>query len=308
MIITPASIAAMFSGFHAAFREGYAAPATVYERIAMMAPSTGETETYSWMADIPRFREWVGERVYNNLVAHGYTLANKDWEDSFAVPRNKIMDDSYAIFAQRFQALGEAARLWPDDMLLTALEAGDGALCYDGQYFFDTDHPVDLYDASKGTQANLLTSTALTQNNYFTAKAAFRKFKSESGQRMGLTPDLMIVPPALEQTAKAILKADTIAQVYGSNTAAAAPTNVSKGDVDLLVWDRLGDDTTWYLLCTKRSVKPFVFQQRKAPEFVDKGADVHDEDMFKRKQYVYGSDARGNMGYALWFLAMQCNA
>ena len=53
---------------------------------------------------------------------------------------------------------------------------------------------------------------------YFTAKAAFRKFKSESGQRMGLTPDLMIVPPALEQTAKAILKADTIAQVYGSNT------------------------------------------------------------------------------------------
>lgn len=308
MIITPTSIGAMFSGFHAKFREGYQNAAPVHERLAMMAPSSGEQETYAWMADVPRFREWVGERVYHNLLAHSYTLVNKDWEDSFAVPRNKIEDDSYGIFGQRFQALGEAARLWPDDMLLSVLEAGDGSLCYDGQYFFDSDHPVNLYDAGMGTQSNLLTTTALTQDNYYAAKAAMQKFKSESGERMGIIPDLLVVPPALEKKAKEIVKADTIAQVFGSNTAAAAPTNVSRGEVDVMVWERLTSDTTWYMLCTKKAVKPFVFQQRKAPEFVDKGTDVRDEDLFKKKQFVYGADSRGNMGYSLWFLAIQCNA
>lgn len=308
MIVTPSSISSMFSGFHAAFREGYQNAAPVYERLATMAPSTGEQETYAWMADIARFREWVGDRVYNNLVAHAYTLINKDWEDSFAVPRNKVDDDTYGIFGPRFQALGEAAKLWPDDMLLTALEAGDGALCYDGQYFFDTDHPVNLYDAAMGTQANLLTGSALTQTTYYAAKAAMQKLKSESGERMGIIPDVLIVPPALEKTAKEIIKADTIAQVFGSNTAAAAPSNVSKGDVDLMVWERLTSDTTWYLACTKKPIKPFVFQQRKAPEFIDKGSDPRDEDRFNRKQYVYGADSRGNLGYSLWFLAMQCNA
>lgn len=308
MLITSSSISAMFSGFHAKFREGYQAATPVYERLATMAPSTGEQETYAWMADVPRFREWLGERTYNNLAAHNYTLLNKDWEDSFAVPRNKIEDDSYGIFGSRFQALGEASRLWPDDMLLTALEAGDTSLCYDGQYFFDTDHPTNLFDVNMGTQANLLTGAALTQTTYYAAKAAMQKFKSESGEKMGIIPDLLIVPPALEKTAKEIIKADTIAQVFGSNTAAAAPSNVSKGDVDVMVWERLTSDTTWYLLCTKKPVKPFVFQQRKAPEFVDKGTDSRDEDVFKRKQFLYGADSRGNMGYSLWFLAIQNNA
>jgi phage major head subunit gpT-like protein len=307
-IITPASINAMFSGFRAAFEGGYQNAMPCWDKIATLITSTGEQETYAWQASVPRFREWVGERVFNTLAAHSYTLPNKDWENSFEVPRNKIEDDSYGVFSARVKALGEAAKLWPDDMVLAALEAGDGTLCYDGQFFFDTDHPVDLHDAAKGTQANLLTGTAFSQVNYYAAKAAMMKFKDESGERMGIMPDLVIVPPALEKTAREVLKAGTISQVFGSNTAAAAAFNVSNGECELKVWERLTSDTTWYMLCTKKPIKPLIFQQRKAPEFVDKANDPRDENVFNRKAFVYGADARGNVGYSLPFLAIQCNA
>ena len=57
-----------------------------------------------------------------------------------------------------------------------------------------------------------------------------------------------------------------------------------------------GAGTPWFLLCTTRSVKPIIFQQRKAAEFVamDK---LNDETVFRQRRYEYGTDLRCNVGY-----------
>ncbi|MCG6552500.1 MAG: Mu-like prophage major head subunit gpT family protein [Candidatus Magnetominusculus sp. LBB02] len=60
--------------------------------------------------------------------------------------------------------------------------------------------------------------------------------------------------------------------------------------------------TPWYLLDTTRAVKAFVFQKRRDLEFVSLDK-LTDPQVFMKRKYVYGIDARYNAGYGLWQLA-----
>lgn len=62
----------------------------------------------------------------------------------------------------------------------------------------------------------------------------------------------------------------------------------------------------WYVLDTTRALKPVIFQNRKAPNFVAKTAET-DDNVFDRAEYVYGSDRRGNVGFGFWQLAYSSN-
>jgi phage major head subunit gpT-like protein len=87
-----------------------------------------------------------------------------------------------------------------------------------------------------------------------------------------------------------------------------ANQNMLKGTADLLVIPELANaPKDWYLLDTSRAVKPFIFQLRQAPQFVQFN-DPKSESVFRRKKFVYGVDARGNVGFALWFLAAKSKA
>jgi phage major head subunit gpT-like protein len=64
-----------------------------------------------------------------------------------------------------------------------------------------------------------------------------------------------------------------------------------------------GAGTPWYLLCTSRPLKPIIYQERQAFNFVS--LDRPDNpDTFMRKQLVYGTDGRCNVGYGFWQMAV----
>lgn len=65
--------------------------------------------------------------------------------------------------------------------------------------------------------------------------------------------------------------------------------------------DGAGSGTAWYLLDTTKMVKPFIFQQREAPQLVRMDR-ADDEQVFMRKKFRYGVDYRGAAGYGLWQL------
>lgn len=305
MLITPSNIDSMFQGFRVLFNSNVeAAPQLKYKLFAQEEDSDGESETYSFAQRNGRMREWIGDRLIDGYSAHGFTIRNLDFERTIGLDRNKIEDDKYKTFRSDVADLAQTAAEWPDDLILSLIEAGDSALCFDGQNFFDTDHPVNLYNNALGTQANLLTSSPLTQANYFAAKAAFKKFKRPDGTPYELVPDVLLVPDELEQKAREIMTATTILQ---NGTGSAAPANVAMGDCRVVTWSRLTSPTTWYLLCTTRAVKPFIFQRRKAPELVIKNS-ANDDNVFFGKQLLMGVDSRGNAGYSLPALAFQMNA
>ncbi|KGD95685.1 Mu-like prophage major head subunit gpT family protein [Rhizobium sp. YS-1r] len=141
-IIDRANLDRIFTGFKGAYAKGFDGAKSVYPTVAMTVPSTTSEEIYGWLGQLPRMREWIGDRVIKNLSAHGFTIKNRKFESTVSVPRERIEDDHYGIFAPAFEELGKAAAEHPDELIFDLLAKGFTSECYDGQYFFDTDHPV----------------------------------------------------------------------------------------------------------------------------------------------------------------------
>lgn len=310
MQITPAILDAIFLSFNTQYQQAYDRAEPWWNKIAMEVPSTTRENRYGWMKLIPRMKEWVGERRINNLVARGYAIENKDWEVTIGISRNDIQDDQLGVYAPGVAMMGEQVRRHPDDLLTILLQSGTSLLGFDGLSFFNASHPVDTDNSALGTYSNNLTSTALTAPNFSSARAAMMAFKGEDNKPLAVRPSLLVVPPQLESAARQILNAEFIAPAaaFGMNAAGGYQTNVLKGSADLLVIPELANEaTTWYLLDVTKPVKPFVYQNRKAPEFVALTSPT-DENLFFRKEYIFGADSRDNVGYSLPFLAMRCIA
>lgn len=142
MIINQANLAIAFNAFNGAFKKGFTGAPTQYGKLAMTVPSTAASETFGWLGQFPKMREWLGDRVVNSLVLHDYSIKNRDFENTISVPRNDLEDDKYGVFGPIFEEFGRTAAEHPDELILALLKAGFTTTCYDKQFFFDTDHPV----------------------------------------------------------------------------------------------------------------------------------------------------------------------
>ncbi len=289
MIINNGTIQALRTGFNTSYRTGFTSAPTFYNQFATTVPSNTDIETYGWMTQLASMREWLGPRLVRNLGEAVYTLTNKDFELTIGVGRNQIEDEKLGIYSTLFEDMGASARKWPDQIVKTALQAGTSATTFDSVAFFASTHPLN----PAGNQSNNFTGTALSADNYATTRAAMMGYTGADGEVMGVMPNLLIVPPQLEKTARTILNADFVGN---------GETNVMKGSANLLVIPQLANQaTTWYLADTTRPIKPLVFQQRKAPEFVSR-TDLDSDSVFHRKTFEFGVDSRGAAGYSLWFL------
>lgn len=151
MIITGATLRTLGTSFNALFSGGLGQVQSQHAAIAETVPSTTKTNEYSWLGELPGMREWLGDRQANQLKGHGYSIDNKDFEHTIEVKRTDIEDDNIGQYSMMFTAQGRAAGAHPDQLVFGALANGHTSLCYDGQYFFDTDHPV--LDAAGAVQS-----------------------------------------------------------------------------------------------------------------------------------------------------------
>lgn len=143
MIINSANLGAIYKGFKTIFNEAFQGVQPCHQRVAMITPSSVREETYAWLGAFPRMREWVGDRVINNLMTHDYSIKNKPFELTVEVDRDDIEDDRIGVYNPLFSELGRSVAAHPDEITFDLLSKGFSTVCYDGQYFFDTDHPVN---------------------------------------------------------------------------------------------------------------------------------------------------------------------
>lgn len=221
MVLSPANLKMLEQAFRASFAKGIERVQHPWGKIAMTVPSTTGENVYAWLADNFQIREWIGERQYQNLSTYNYVVPNKDFEGTVKVHANKIKDDQFGIYAPMFEQMGESVNQFPAKLVFQALKNGNAALCYDGQFFFDTDHPVGL-----------------------------------PGKEVSVANDLG------------------------------------------------GAGTAWFLLSTKKVVKPLIWQPREAFQMVMKNRPT-DENVFNTKEFVFGVDGRANVGYGLWQYAFR---
>ena len=220
MIVNSANLEALRVGFNASYKRGLGMGTSYYAQVATTVPSSTGENRYGWLGKFPNLRKWLGDRVVNGLAEHDYSIRNKDWELTIGVSRNDIEDDNLGIYSPMFEEMGQSVTAHPDMLVFPLLKAGFSTACYDGQNFFDTDHPV----------------------------------LDENGE------------------------AQSVANTDG------------------------GSGTPWFLLCTNRPLKPIIFQERKKPQFQAKDAPT-DDNVFFKKEFVYGVDTRDNVGFGFWQMA-----
>ncbi len=159
-IVTPLLLKALFTGYRNDYQNALLAAPTKYEKIAMVVPSATASNTYGWLGQFPKLREWIGDRQLKDMAAHGYSITNKLYEASVSVKRTDIEDDNLGIYGPMFQEMGRSAASYPDEHCFGILKAGQTTLCFDGQNFFDTDHPI--YPNTDGTGTPQSVSNLLT--------------------------------------------------------------------------------------------------------------------------------------------------
>lgn len=293
MLINKITLAALFVNLQTTFNNAFTAAPSTWPKIAMLVKSTGSQTDYAWLSKFPKMRKWIGDKAVKSLAAFKYTIVNDDWEATVEVDRNDIEDDSLGIYAPQAQMAGESAKQLPDDIVYNLVNGAFTNLCFDGQYFCDTDHAVGGVSVSNKTNVALSIATqAAAMASFGAARTAMRLFPDDEGRPLNVMPNVLLVGPALEDTAKALVSADRLED---------GKVNLYKGAVEVVVDARITSSTAWFLLDTTKPVKPFIYQERKAPVFVEQ-TDPQADDVFMRKQFKFGAEARAAGGYGFWQL------
>lgn len=300
-IVTPALVQALFVNWKGEFQGAMNAAQPQHEKIATPINSTTKSNTYGWLGKFPRMRKWVGDRVINDMQAHGYSIVNEKFESTVGVARDDIEDDEVGIYTPMMQEMGQMAALQPDELVFGLLAAGDSTLCYDGQNFFDTEHPVYpnadgtgtaalvsnldvpvsdpgapwfLLDTTRSIKPIILQNRRLPQftsmtklddekvfttdmfrfgvdcrrnvgfsfwqlarmsrqplnaDNLWAGITAMRSITADGGQKLGIKPNLLVVPASMEKQATRLLERELDAN----------SSNELKGRLELLVADYL---------------------------------------------------------------------
>lgn len=294
MLVNKAALDAVFTGLKTIFNNTLKAQPGTWQATAMEVPSTTSGEDYGWLSRFPKMRKWIGEKFVKALEAGKYYKKNEDWESTIEVDRNDIEDDTLGIYHTQAMGAGEAAGELRD-IIVDDLKANAFASeCMDGQYFYDTDHPVNGASVSnKGTAALSAANLAGAQASYGAARAAIMSFTDSEGMPLRLIPDTLEVGPAQEAVAKILVEAEKLQD---------NSPNPYRNTAKVLLNPTITDNRWMLHVTSKQSVKPFIIQMRKAPVFVSQTS-MENDDVFNKRKFKFGAEARATGLYGFWQLS-----
>lgn len=281
----------LLPGVRTEFMKAYKEVPLDFLQIATVVPSTLRTENYAWLGQSPQVREFIGERIPKGLSEFSYSITNRKWENTISVDHEDIEDEQYGQLKIRAGQLGSKASMHRNILSWAQVELGFSTVCYDGQDYFSASHAENL----SGTQSNTA-SGALTATNYGSYRASMMNFLDDTGIHVGIMPTDLIVPPALEYTARLLLNADFVASDAGT----ATQQNVWKGSTNLKMTRWLTSASHWYLEDSSQFLKPVIFQEKEpmTVKVLDESSDS--ERAFMRDEFLYGTRARYATGFADW--------
>lgn len=148
--LTQAQLDALKTTLVARWNAGLAMTAPDWMKIAKKVPSSGKSNTYEWLSQFPAFREWVGSRLHKVFKENGYNVPNRKFETTVDVKVEDIEDDAVGQYGLLAEGAGQSASDLMNDLVFALVGLGFTTNCYDGQFFFDTDHPVAANEDGTG--------------------------------------------------------------------------------------------------------------------------------------------------------------
>ena len=136
MQVSTSTIKTLNTSVKTIFQNAFDGVESEWNKIAMEVPSSNASNTYPWLGNTFGIREWLGDRVIQNLKTYDYTIKNKSFEGTIGIDRDDIEDDNLGIYTPVIQNLAITAKRHPDELIFGLLKSGTSSVCYDGKKFF----------------------------------------------------------------------------------------------------------------------------------------------------------------------------
>ncbi len=269
--------------------------------------SDSASETYVDLGAVPMMRRWRGPRAAEQMRADEFTIVNDDFEDTLRVSRKGKRRDKTGKVQRKINDLVLAYNMHWWELVTDLIQDGEDSICFDGQFFFDTDHVSD----KSGTQSNdvvsdVTTTTAPTSAEVTIALyAAIQKMmelKDDQGRaaKRNVQSFLCMIPPVFIQPFEEALNA----QIIG-NTSNVIVGQASGRTIQLIVNADLASDseagstkwTTKFLLLANDG-RAIIRQQEEGPLISSKAEGSEYE--HDTGQHEYGVYTSREAGYGDW--------
>lgn len=218
------------------------------------------------------------------LQMYDVSYVHLKYTKGFKVSEELVEDDRYNVIKKKPQALARSARRTAEylaaQVFNNAFSSGTGG---DGKYLASTLHPrADGGTAQSNASA---TGITLTETNFNTALLAMRGQLDDKGMMVSVKPDKLIVPPALEKTARILTQSNLRSGTADNDV------NYYKGIVDVVSWDWLTSTTAWFLIDS--SVHQLNWFWRVRPEFKQ-------DNSFDTGMALFKCRMRASRGWSDW--------
>lgn len=266
--------------------------------VARMRPSTGRKEIITWLLSTAQIRDQGGggNIHFDDIVSQTTEFENKFSGAGLKLQKAQLEDTDGGgvdLAAQWSTDIGAYMGYWPQKQAADLLKNGHTAALYTAytlKAFFATDHPLNPFNLSAGTYANLLTGAAsgtypgacplhdaidlddaLINLGKICAYIATIKMPNGVDPRF-LRPAAILCPPRMFPRLVQLTSAKFLAQVAGSGAGSADVEAVVKalGFALPIQADELAgfeDDTTFYVVCKQLSTSQLgglIYSEREA--------------------------------------------
>ncbi|TAK50241.1 MAG: hypothetical protein EPO23_03275 [Xanthobacteraceae bacterium] len=271
--------------------------------------SDQESETYAFLGQSPAMREWIGARQAKGFSGNGVTILNKHYEATIEVKVKDARRDKTGQIRARIDEFADRGQTHWASMLSTLLINGASTVCYDGQYFFDTDHA----EGKSGTQSNSISvdisalpalvhgvvtapSVEEMQQSILAGIAQILSFKDDQGEPMNENAlrFMVKVPVSLYLTAVAAVSSIATAALQQNLN----PNIIAGLTVDVQMNPRLTWTDKFAIFRTDSPIKAFIRQNEQESELKAKAEGSEFE--FDNDAWQFGIDAWRGVGYGYW--------
>ncbi|MDF3821955.1 Mu-like prophage major head subunit gpT family protein [Leptospira sp. 96542] len=276
------------------------------DKISNIFQSDQESETYKWLGQSPAMREWIGGRHAKGFRENGITITNKEFEATLEVLVKEMRRDKTGQVMLRVRELAQRTNAHWAKLLSALLLSAESGVCYDGQYFFDTDHS----EGESGTQSNDLTLDITTpaaptagemETGILKSIEAILGFKDDQGEPMNENARefLVMVPVPFMSAAAAALGSQIIVDASTSRSNNILTLGTLGGfTVRMATNARLSWTTKFATFRTDGQVQSLIRQEEEPVTMsaIAEGSELE----FKENKHQYGVKASRNVGYGLW--------
>ena len=267
------------------------------------------SETYNFLGQSPAMRLWVGGRQAKGFSGQGVTIVNSHYEATIEVQKKDARRDKTPQINARVQEFYARAQTHWTSLVSTLLLNAPSTACYDGQFFFDTDHS----EGDSGTQDNDITvdisalpaavhgvvtapSVEEMQQSILKGIAQILSFKDDRAEPMNENARrfVVVVPVALYLTAVAAVSTLVTAALQQNLN----PNLIAGLTVDVQMNARLTWTDSFAVFRTDSPIKAFIRQTEQEVELKAKAEGSEFE--FDNDAWQFGIDAWRGVGYGYW--------